>query len=36
MQIVTIPDQFSRDPHHCGGIYWKLIERPAPPRLEDT
>lgn len=29
--IVTVPKNFSRVPHHCLGIWWMEIVRPAPP-----
>jgi hypothetical protein len=26
-----IPRDFSRDPHHCGGVYFWPVDPPKPP-----
>ena len=30
-----VPKGYSRDPHHCGGLWFMRIRRPAPPTLDN-
>lgn len=34
--IDVVPCGFSRDPHHCGGVFFWPIEPPAPPGTESN
>lgn len=31
--LCYVPDNFSRDPKHCEGIWFRLLDTPAPPPL---
>ena len=33
--VERIPRRFSRDPHHCGGVWFWVIDCPLPPGLDE-